>query len=78
MAKTLKADKVVKNQFDGEKKPEFQTTWKPKNEDEDEGVFKIKSWTTKRVAEKGDEIALSNLSDILEKAEGQGELSAYE
>ncbi|PSG99163.1 MAG: hypothetical protein BRC29_03490 [Nanohaloarchaea archaeon SW_7_43_1] len=77
MAKTLQCEKVVKKEFDGEKKPEFQTTWKPENEDEEDGVFKVKTWSTGRIAEKDDKVALKDLSDLMEKAEGQGDLEEF-
>lgn len=78
MAKAMKADQVVKKEYDGEKKPEYQTTWKPENEDEEDGIFKIKIWSTARIAEKDEVVSLKKLSELMEKAEGQEDLEGFQ
>ena len=77
MAKTMRADKVKKIELDSEEDPEFQTTLKPKMEDDDEGCYYIKLKTDTRVMEQGDEVALKNVVDLIQKAEGQGALGDF-
>jgi len=77
MAKTMKCSKVRKIEEDDVEDPEFQTQLEPKMDDEDDGVFKLKIWSDSRILEKGDEVALKNVSDLLQKAEGQGSLEGF-
>lgn len=78
MAKTMKCSKVRKIEEDEVEDPEFQTQLEPKLDDEDDGIFKLKVWSDTRILSKGDEIALKNVSDLFEKAEGQGSLEGFQ
>lgn len=78
MAKTMKADKVKKIQLDSEEDPEFQTTLKPKMDDDTDGCYYIKLKTDSRVMTQGEEVALKNVVNLIQKAEGQGDLGEFE
>jgi flagellar hook-basal body complex protein FliE len=77
MAKTMRADKVKKIELDSEEDPEFQTTLKPKIDDDTEGCYYIKLKTDSRVMEQGDEVALKDVVQLIQKAEGQGDLGEF-
>jgi hypothetical protein len=77
MTKQMRVDDVVKKTKDSQERPRYKTTFVPKKNDLDEGVEKARFWSDERIAQKGDEVPLDKIGELLRKAEAQSDFSDF-